>query len=94
MAQIKKEFTKDYLINTLDLPDEAIENNIIGNGRWSIDHEIIFKDNNSGKFYKGYYSQGATEMQDESPWEYEDSITCYEVEKKEIKVMQWVVKEA
>lgn len=93
MAQIKKEFTKDYLVDTLDLPDKAIEKNIIGNSRWSIEHSIIFEDVD-GKHYQTYYSVGATEYQEESPWEYEEVITCYEVERKEVTIMQWVFKEA
>ena len=84
-----KTFTKKYLTEDLDLPYNALEDNIIDNSRWSIQHEIIFQVND-GKFYKTYYSVGATECQDESPWEYEDNITCYEVKKQEVIVEQWV----
>lgn len=66
-----------------------IEDNIVEVSRWSIIHEIIFE--YKEKFYKSSYSKGATEMQDESPYEYdEDMINCTEVEQKEIMVKQWV----
>ncbi len=79
---------KDYLKNELDLPYNAIKNNIVDTSRWSIHHEIIFS--YDGKFYRTYYSEGATEIQDESPWEYENEIECVEVELKEVKVKKWV----
>jgi len=57
---------------------EVILNEIIGTSRWSINHKMIFKF--EGKFYHTSYSQGATESQEESPYEYEeDLIECVEV---------------
>jgi hypothetical protein len=79
---------KDYLKNELYLPYSAIKNDIVDTGRWSIHHEIIFA--HDGKFYQTYYSEGATEMQDESPWEYENEVECVEVELKEVKIKKWV----
>ena len=82
-------FSKDYLKNELDLPYEnTIVDKIIDTTRWSIVHEIVFED--KGKFYQTAYSEGATECQDERPWEYEDEIECMEVEWKEVKVKKWV----
>lgn len=86
---ITKTFTKDYLRDELDLPYNAEEDKVIDNSRWSINHEIIFKDTD-GKMYSTYYSVGATESQDESPWEYEDEIECTEVELREITVKKWL----
>lgn len=85
-----KVFSKDYLMDELDLPYEnTIVNRIINTTRWSIIHEIVFEDN--GKFYMTTYSEGATECQDESPWEYDDDeIKCTEVELKEVKVKKWI----
>lgn len=82
-----KKFSKDYLRNELDLPYGAILDKIIDTTRWSIIHEIVFEDN--GKFYQTTYSEGATECQDERPWEYENEIECYEVELREVKVKKW-----
>ena len=82
-----KKFSKDYLRNELDLPYGAILDKIIDTTRWSIIHEIVFEDN--GKFYQTTYSEGATESQDERPWEYKDEVECYEVELREVKVKKW-----
>lgn len=79
---------KDYLKNELDLPSNAVLDEITDTSRWSVHHRIIFK--HEGKFYETYYSEGATEMQDESPWEYDDEVECDEVELKEVKVVKWV----
>lgn len=87
---MKKTFSKDYLKNELELPYSAIFDEIVDTSRWSVHHRCIFED--GGKFYQAYYSEGATEMQDESPWEYDNEIQCDEVELKEIKVKKWVVK--
>jgi hypothetical protein len=84
----KKVFTKDYLKNELELPYSAIYDEICDNGRWSIYHICVFE--NDGKFYQAGYSVGATECQDESPWEYEDNIECTEVELKSVMVEKWV----
>lgn len=83
-----KKFRKDYLTNELELPDSAIVDKIIDTNRWSIIHKIVFED--KGKFYQTTYSEGATEYQDESPWEYEDMIECTEVELREVKVKKWM----
>jgi len=81
-------FSKKYLQDELDLPWSALVDNITDNSRWSIYHEIVFED--KGKFYKTHYSVGATESQDERPWEYEDNVECTEVELREVKVKKWV----
>jgi len=84
----KVKFDRKFLRDDLELPYSATENNIIDSSRWSIQHKIVFA--YEDKFYQAYYSKGATEMQDESPWEYEEEVECIEVELKEVKVMQWV----
>lgn len=84
-----KVFSKDYLVNELDLPRyNTIFDRIVDTTRWSIIHEIVFEDNE--KFYMTTYSEGATECQDERPWEYDDKIECTEVELKEVKVKKWI----
>ena len=79
---------KDYLINELNLPDSAILDEITDTSRWSVHHRIVFK--HDDKFYETYYSEGATEMQDESAWEYDDEVECDEVELKEVTVVKWI----
>lgn len=89
MARIKV-FNKEYLTKELGLPYDCklIEDDIIDTTRWSIVHEIVFED--KGKFYMTTYSEGATEYQDERPWEYEDEVKCTEVELKKVKVKKWI----
>lgn len=84
-----KDFDRDYLLWELDLPFAAVENHVIGNSRWSVDHEIIFQDKD-GKFYQTCYSVGATECQEEGPWDDEPVVQCVQVEQKEVLVKQWV----
>jgi hypothetical protein len=83
-------FKTSYLKRELDLPYNALVNDITDTSRWSIHHKIVFE--HEGKFYQTHYSEGATEQQDERPWEYEEEIDCVEVELKEVKVMKWVPK--
>lgn len=87
-----KTFKREFLTNELDLPYEALEDEIVDNSRWSIQHAIIFE--HEGKFYRTYYSVGATEIQDESPWEYEDEVECFEVVKAKVVKEEWVSLEA
>lgn len=72
----------------LGLPYDALEDTIIDNSRWSIHHKIIFK--YEDKFYEAYYSVGATESQDEGPWDYEDEVDCTEVKQVEVMTKQWL----
>jgi len=86
-------FKTEFLKDELDLPYSALEDHVIDNSRWSIQHEIVFE--HEGKFYQTYYSVGATESQDERPWEYDDEVDCTEVVQREVKIMAWIpVKEA
>jgi hypothetical protein len=79
-------FTKKHL-ESLGLPDSAIDNKIIGTSRWSIQHEIIFQFEE--KFYRTHYQVGATEYQDEYPWENENEITTEEVELVTKQIYVW-----
>lgn len=73
---------------TLGLPSEAIVDDIVDTSRWSEEHYIVFE--HEGKFYQTRYSCGATEMQDESPWDDVEEVVSFEVEEKEVLVKQWV----
>lgn len=84
---MKVTFDRDFLVSELGLPYSAIEDAVVENDRWSIEHEIVFE--HEGKFYKTWYSVGATEMQYESPWEYVNAVACIQVEKKLVQVEQW-----
>jgi len=72
---------------------EVISDEIIATSRWSMHHMCIFKLDD--RFYRTYYSKGATEMQDESPYEYDGEwIEVTEVVPKQVVVTQYVTKEA
>ena len=84
-------FKKDFLVDELDLPynDDIIKlNEIVDTSRWSIVYKIVFE--YEGKFYSTSYGVGATESQDEGPWEHLDEVQCMEVEEKEVTVKRWV----
>lgn len=53
---------------------ELISKEITDTSRWSIFYENIYKRISDGKFFKTNYSEGATECQDESPYEYDDAV--------------------
>lgn len=81
---MKKTFNKTYLTKELYLPhgEFAVSDTIIDTGRWNIEHELIFMDPADNKYYRTNYRIGATEMQDETPWKYDDTVEATEVEKK------------
>lgn len=73
-------FKKDVLQDGIggDGPTKTIESDIVDHSRWSVGHRRVFEF--EGKFYLTFYSRGATESQDESPYEYDDEeIECQEV---------------
>jgi len=89
----KREFTKEDLSETrCGFPPEGwrlVYDKITSTGRWSIHHEMVFQADD-GKFYSTFYSVGATEMQDEGPWEYDpDPVECTEVEPVEVTVIEY-----
>lgn len=89
----RKTFTTDYLRNELGLPFDSahvISDEITDTGRWNIVHDLIFEDPADGKCYQVGYSVGATENQDERPWEYEDTVTATEVEKRKVLREEYV----
>lgn len=49
---------------------ETIEVNIVDTTRWSIINEGVYKHIPTGKFYSIGWSEGATECQDEGPFDY------------------------
>lgn len=85
-------FQKTFLLETI-LDDEELQvyDKITENSRWTIGHELVFK--HEDKFYITHYRVGATEYQDESPWEYDGpEIECEEVVPVEKTVIVYEVK--
>lgn len=92
MAIVK--FSSQELLD-LGLPDflpedrgKIVENVPISNSRWSSVYRLIFE--LDGSTYETTYSEGATEMQDEQPWEYEPMVSCTEVKPIEVTKTAWV----
>lgn len=82
-------FSKQFL---QDMEYEVIEESIIDHSRWSVMYEVIFK--HEDKFYVTSYSVGATEHQDETPYEYEpDEIECEEVFPVEVMTIKYLTKD-
>lgn len=70
---------------------KIIEKNITTTTRWSVYYDVVFEI--EGKFYATSYSVGATEMQDESPYEHSgewEEVT--EVEPTEVMTIMYVPK--
>mgnify|MGYP001585162090 CR=1 FL=1 len=88
---VTRTFSKETLLEVLWEDAEGfdiIENEIYDTSRWSNWYNLIFK--YEDKFYETQYSVGATESQDESPWEYDGpEIVCYLVEPVEVTVTKY-----
>lgn len=53
---------------------ELISNDIIDTSRWSVIYRAVIKELETGRFFEATYSEGATEYQDEQPFEHDDAI--------------------
>jgi len=81
-------FNTNFLI---EMVGEGVHREIIDKSRWSVTYEEIFE--HEGKYYRTYYDVGATEMQDQQPYEWEpEEIECPEVRlvKKMVEVWEEV----
>lgn len=78
---MKVEFDRELLkklaaLRVGEILDESyviVENEVYDTGRWSVYCRLIFCDPH-GKAWKTLYSVGATEMQDQEPFEYDDCM--------------------
>jgi hypothetical protein len=68
---------------------EVIYDRVIDNSRWSVHHEIVVKRLSDGKFFKSFYSRGATESQDEQPYDLEYVATFEEVKQVEKVIISY-----
>lgn len=66
---------------------ECISNEIVDKSRWTVQYELLVKIGE--KFYRTFYERGATEYQDNGPWECDDKIELIEVEPREVKTIQY-----
>lgn len=59
---------------------KLVQDELVDTSRWSHIHERIYQNIEDGKFYSTSYSTGATECQNERPYEYDgDMIDFIEV---------------
>lgn len=80
--KLKKEEARDIVWG--DHEDwETIATEITDTGRWSIQKRGVFRHIPTGKYYQLWWSVGATEYQDEKPFEYTDPepVEVHEVER-------------
>ena len=60
------------IVNGEDSNFVIIEDRIVGTRRWSVVYEIVVQRKTDGKYFRDGYRRGATESQDESPYEYSE----------------------
>jgi len=88
-VKFKKEFLLEILWGAEGIGAKEVRNEIVDTRRWSIDHYLVFS--YKDKFWGVSYSTGATECQDEAPFEYdEDEIECVELVPEEKTVIEYV----
>ncbi len=70
---------------------ESLENTkeVDEGGRWTTGYTQVFKHKPTGEHYQLSWASGATEMQEEQPFEYSEPEPVLMVEKT-IEVKQWV----
>lgn len=80
---MKRTFAKKELVGELGMPGgwmseaaSVVIDTIVDTRRWSADHELIFRlaGQPDGEAWRVYYSIGLTEVQDERPWENEETV--------------------
>lgn len=91
-------FNKEDLVELTDCSEgkgfgdfTLMEVVLVDTSRWSIIYEMVFKYKDN--YYRSSYSRGATECQDEPPYEYApEEVECPEVIPVETTVTKWVKK--
>jgi len=58
-----------------------------GKSRWAIQYDLIFKEGD--KFYRAFFEEGATELQECTPWEWETEVVAIRVVPKEVIVIKY-----
>jgi len=54
---------------------KVVLNKLVDITRWATEHELVVE--SSGKYYRAFYRNGATEAQDESPFEYNEGTVGF-----------------
>jgi hypothetical protein len=86
-----KTFTRQQMQDVLwEGYGTILVNDMVDKSRWSIMHVLVFE--LDGELYRTYYQKGATEYQDEVPFEYDDEVQCDIVESYEKTVTEYRLK--
>lgn len=87
-------FNKSDLIDVLyDDSDilSLVEITYIGQSRWASDHDLVFKENSTDRFFKTQYRKALTEYQDQQPFYGDgDTVECFEVQPVETIIWKYV----
>jgi len=75
---LSREVALDILYDETD-KYQIIEDKYVENTRWSINSRLVIQDLETKKYYAAYHSKGATEYQDEEPWEDDNEVLFTEV---------------
>jgi hypothetical protein len=92
MPQLNLKKTDELIEELFEGSDtwEQIYDKLVDSNRWSKIYELVVRHIPTGKFYMTDYSVGATEQQDEGPWENESEIILTEVMAVESKIIEYV----
>ncbi len=89
-----RKFSRDYLRKDLKLPGgpNTVVDTVEDTSRWSVHYYLVFRVPGmpDGYAWETSYSVGATESQDETPWQYEDEVECTLVRISSKTVPDWV----
>lgn len=68
-----------------------VREDVVDSSRWSIIKRLLFREigQDESEAWLAHYSVGATELQSEGPFEYEDTVECALLKKTERAVAVW-----
>ena len=93
MDNVTKEFSRETLQQVVWDDAEGfkkVSDVIEDTTRWEIVKTMVFQAPD-GLHYQSTYTEGATEQQEQRPYEYEsDTIECTQVQEEVVEVTQWV----
>lgn len=70
---------------------EVVQSEMVDTSRWSHIYERVYKDLDTGKYWRTSYRVGATECQEERPYEYDGAmIEFMEVVPRETIIIEYV----
>ena len=79
---------RDSMLDYLGSPS-VITDVVASHGRWHVGHKLTFR-HTDGKVYITSYRRGATESQDEGPWENQQEVECREAHEVPRTGTEWV----